>query len=89
MGEVVYIHEGKSPPPAPAFIPAEFMNTPRRHQTWCFWHACGRARHNSTMALRCLYDIVMARPSERLACAAGGTLASLGHGYVLEGWQAS
>ncbi|HET98769.1 MAG TPA: hypothetical protein ENH89_00040 [Aurantimonas coralicida] len=36
-----------------------------------------------------LARMVETRPSERLACAAGGTLAGLGHGYALEGAGAS
>ena len=36
-----------------------------------------------------LLRIVETRPSERLACAAAGTLATLGHGYALEGWGAA
>ena len=36
-----------------------------------------------------LARIVETRPSERLACAAGGTLASLGHGYALDRWGAA
>jgi hypothetical protein len=36
-----------------------------------------------------LARMVESRPSERLACAAAGTLASLGHGYTLDGWGAA
>ena len=38
----------------------------------------GKVDQHVLAALGC---IVEARASERLACAAGGTLASLGHGY--------
>ncbi len=36
-----------------------------------------------------LARIVETRPSERLACAAAGKLATLGHGYALEDWGAA
>ncbi len=46
----------------------------------------GKVDSHVLAALGC---IVEARPSERLACAAGGTLASLGHGYLIDGYGAS
>lgn len=86
MGQVIHIYPTRQPPPAPAVIPAEFMETPRRHATWCYWNGCKQAQRGNTMALYCLRDIALARPSDRLARAAGNTLASMGHGYALDGW---
>ena len=89
MAQVTHIYPTREPPPAPSCIPTSFMNTPRRHASYCYWNACHRAKRGNTMGLACLYDIMTARPSERLACAAAGELASLGHGYMVPGWGAS
>ncbi len=82
MAQVIHIYPTRPPAPRQPCIPAELMNTPRRHQSWCYWNACQRARRGNTIALHCLHDILRARPTERLACAAGGVLASLGYGYA-------
>ncbi len=82
--QIIHIYPTREPPPRVACIPSAFMNTRLRHQTWCLWQACQRARHGNDLALQCLRDFVRARPSDRLACVAAGTLASLGHDWVLE-----
>ena len=82
--QVVYIYPTHEPPPVSRRIPGEFLNTPLREQTWCLWNACHRARRGNAQALLFLRDLVRARPSDRMACVAGGTLASLGHDWVLE-----
>ena len=89
MAQIIHIHPTIDPPPAPACIPADLLDTPQRRQSWCYWNACQRARRHNIMALTCLRDIMTARPTERLAGAAGGTLASLGYGYLIDGYGAS
>ncbi len=77
MADVIHIYPTREPPPRCPVIPAECLDSPRRHASWVYWNACRLARLGNAMALHCLSDIVTARPTERLACAAGGTLASL------------
>ncbi len=67
-----------------------------RRETTRFWRYASTAhelhrRHGKVdqHILCALLRIVETRPSERLRCAAGGTLASLGHGYALEDWGAA
>lgn len=61
-------------------------HSPLAHATASYWIASmlsmttNRAGFEDMLAIRTLKDIKHTRPSERLACAAGGTLASLGHG---------
>ena len=56
--------------------------TPLAHATASYWiastlsMAASRAGFEDMLAVRTLSDIKLARPSERLACAAGGTLVS-------------
>ncbi len=81
--QVIHIYPTREPPPQPRFIPAAVMNTPKRRQTAALWRACHEARRGNGMALCLLRDMVRARPSDRLACVAAGTLASLGHEWVM------
>ncbi len=70
--------------------------SPLAHRTKDYWSysrlGCRLDRRwgkVDTFVLAALNCIVEARPTERLACAAGGTLASLGHGCMVDGWGAS
>ena len=96
MGQVIHIYPTRQPPENPRFTPAEVLNTDLRKRTFCYFRAAKQAawaaRHDDALgglARQFLANIMAARPTERLACAAGGTLASLGHGYALDGWGAS
>ena len=82
--QVVYLYPTREPPPRPRRIPGELMGTALRRQTWAVMNACCWARHGNAQALMFLRDTVRARPSDRLACVAAGTLASLGHDWILE-----
>ena len=69
----------------------ETVDVPR--ETTRYWRYARMAqelhRRNAKVdqyILCALARIAQIRPTERLACAAAGTLASLGHGYALEGW---
>lgn len=89
MSQLTHIYPTREPPPRCPVIPAECLNSPRRLASWSYWNACQQAQRGNIMALHCLSDIAIARPSERLACAAGGALVSLGHGYLVTGWGAA
>ena len=67
-----------------------------RRETTRYWRYASTAqelhrRHGKVdqYILSVLARMAETRPSEGLAYAAGGTLASLGHGYALEGWGAA
>ncbi len=72
----------------PAGPTGELLRTPLRQTTWCYWNASKRAFTlrgiftlqdlRNVTPVKLLRGILAARPTERLACAAAGALATLG-----------
>ncbi len=83
MAQIIQIYPTRDAPEPALYLPAEILNTAKRFHSWVYWRACHEARRGERVALLCLRDIAEARPTERLACAAGGTLAGMGLDWTL------
>ena len=71
----------------------EAIDLPRESKRYWYYASTAQELHRrhgkvDQHILSALLKMVETSPTERLRCAAAGTLVTVGHGYALEGWGA-